>query len=142
MKPEEKRRLDRVRARAWLAQHPERLVRVLQLAFGLKEGMSVQMGMRGSLARLSVLDREKKFLARGVAGLIVGEGTVRPLDVPDAQKQGRARRRSDPIPLGPVTLSRPGLKLLERAGHPVVYVPPAGKRPGPVPDLAAEASAP
>lgn len=118
-----KRRRDRTKAREWLAQHPDHLTRALRLAFALKVGQPIRLGQSGHLERLRPLDRENAFLAQGVAALLTGEGYVRPV-----QGQQQAGPQSGPPPgqydrwgrmtLGPVTLSRPGVTALLKAGHP------------------------
>lgn len=142
MNQEEKRRLDRNRARNWLAQDPLRMVQVLRLAFRLEDGMTAELGMRGSLGHLSVLNREKKFLPQSVAGLLFGDGFVTAVHKPSTGKPAKRRREFDPIPLGPVQLARPGLKLLKEAGHPVVDVPHAGKRPSAASPVSGDGGAP
>lgn len=114
LSPTRKLQMDRNLARQHLGSS-EDYVRALRLVFGLRPGQAVKRGQRGNTKNLTSLARKKaQFVAQGVAGILVGETYVRPVEAPC-----RNRRRGEPFQLGPVTLSRPALQLLAAHGHAV-----------------------
>lgn len=121
------RRQDRERARAWLARHPDHLACALRLTFALQPGAEVQPGLRGNLDALRSLDGGDRWLAQGVAALLVGERWVRPVATPaSGQERPGQYSRTGVLALGPVTLTRPGLAALAQAGHPATDHDPRG----------------
>jgi len=130
--PEDKRRMDRERARTWLsgrgknAGSPEQ---ALRLVLNLKADTPVRIGMNGTTRRLeSVGGKKAEFLALGVAGILIGEGLLR---AAEAVQNGQKKKEKGPQ-LGPCTLTRPGYQLLICAGHPDgAPATPQAPQPGP-----------
>ena len=127
--------MDRERARDWLAgwgQGSGSPVRALQLALSLKPGVPVRVGMSGSTTRLESLGgKHALFLALGIAGILMGEGLLRPVETPAVK--GRKRKVTSGPQLGRCNLSRPGYQLLTAAGHPRAVSPGSAAVPADLP---------